>query len=178
MEHPDAHLVDTTAALATCIQAARTCDEVAVALFTDEGSPPHERTIARLALIAIMPRSKPVYLIDVAKLGAAAFDLGLSSLLGDPSIKKILFDSPDQCDHLVHYYGVHCRNIVDIQVAVFLGVKVFINSACYDGFEFDVDYFRDCMQKGVCSARPLDFSKSLSLSLLCPSLFLSLPYCP
>ena len=68
-----------------------------------------------VTLINIAVRGQ-VYLIDVLKIGNAAYDRGLRSILEDKSIKKLMFDCREDADALKHLYNVRLDGVLDVQL--------------------------------------------------------------
>jgi len=57
-----------------------------------------------------------VFLFDLLKLGAGAFERGLKSLLEDPAAEKLMFDCRHDADALWHLYGVFLDGVLDLQL--------------------------------------------------------------
>lgn len=71
-----------------------------------------------ISLAQVAPPNGPVYLVDVACMGAAAFDEGrLGELLGAKHSLKLVFDCRGDADALHHQFGVRMRGVFDVQVA-------------------------------------------------------------
>jgi exonuclease 3'-5' domain-containing protein 1 len=71
-----------------------------------------------ISLAQVAPPNGPVYLVDVACMGAAAFDEGrLGELLGAKHPLKLVFDCRGDADALHHQFGVRMRGVFDVQVA-------------------------------------------------------------
>ncbi len=77
-------------------------------------------TIAIMQLL--MPPSRVVYLVDVYRLNAKAFDLtsgdgiNLRMVLESPNIFKVFFDIRNDSDALHAHFGIHVAGIIDLQV--------------------------------------------------------------
>jgi exonuclease 3'-5' domain-containing protein 1 len=77
-------------------------------------------TIAIMQLL--MPPSPVVYLIDVHRLEAKAFDhstadgTSLQTVLESPNIFKVFFDIRNDSDALHAHFGVNVAGIIDLQV--------------------------------------------------------------
>ena len=71
-----------------------------------------------LCLAQVAPPNGPVYLVDVARMGADAFKTGaLGALLEAKSLLKLVFDCRGDADALFHQFGVRMRGVFDVQVA-------------------------------------------------------------
>ena len=68
-----------------------------------------------VTLINIAVRGQ-VYLIDVLKIGNAAYDGGLRSILEDKSINKLMFDCREDADALKHLHNVRLDGVLDVQL--------------------------------------------------------------
>jgi exonuclease 3'-5' domain-containing protein 1 len=68
-----------------------------------------------VTLVNIAVRGQ-VYLIDILKIGSAAYDRGLRSILEDKSIKKLMFDCREDADALKHLYNVRLDGVLDVQL--------------------------------------------------------------
>jgi exonuclease 3'-5' domain-containing protein 1 len=71
-----------------------------------------------LCLAQVAPPNGPVYLVDVARMGADAFKTGaLGALLEAKHLLKLVFDCRGDADALFHQFGVRMRGVFDVQVA-------------------------------------------------------------
>ena len=71
----------------------------------------------KLCLAQVAPRDGPVYLVDVAVMGAEAFEKGmLGALLESTEVLKLIFDCRNDSDALWHQYAVKLRHVYDVQV--------------------------------------------------------------
>lgn len=70
-----------------------------------------------LLLAQLAAETGPVVLVDIWKLGAAAFEEGgLKALLECPSCTKLIFDGRSDSDALFHLWGVRLAAVCDCQV--------------------------------------------------------------
>ena len=71
-----------------------------------------------LDILSIATRHQEVYLFDIAKLGALAFDSGLKRLLeSDSGTKtKLMYDCRNDSDALMHLYDVKLAGVLDLQL--------------------------------------------------------------
>ena len=71
-----------------------------------------------LDILSIATRHRDVYLIDIAKLGALAFEAGLKGLLESDSASKtkLLYDCRNDADALLHLYDVKLTGVLDLQL--------------------------------------------------------------
>jgi hypothetical protein len=85
-----------------------------------------------LLAIAISPTS--VWVVDVVALGDTAFkpvasgQASLKDILESPEIEKLIFDPRMDSDALFHQFGVHLKNVFDVQLAEVGVPRVFARS--------------------------------------------------
>ncbi|KAH0421994.1 hypothetical protein CcaCcLH18_13066 [Colletotrichum camelliae] len=114
--------VDTTAALARAVDALSGAPASPPSLYVDlEGE-----YLGRLGTISIiqiyLSTQQHTYLIDVQKLGAAAFSepgtngATLKTILESPSIPKVLFDVRNDSDALFFHFNIDLKGVEDLQL--------------------------------------------------------------
>ena len=71
-----------------------------------------------LDILSIATRHRDVYLFDIAKLGALAFEAGLKGLLESDRTThtKLLYDCRNDADALLHIYDVKLAGVLDLQL--------------------------------------------------------------
>ncbi|XP_021372132.1 piRNA biogenesis protein EXD1-like [Mizuhopecten yessoensis] len=71
--------------------------------------------LGELTLLTIATKAE-VFIVDIQKLGQAAFDNGLREVLEDNSIEKLMFDCRQDSDSLWHQFKVKLAGVLDIQL--------------------------------------------------------------
>ena len=71
-----------------------------------------------LDILSVATRHQDVYLFDIDKLGALAFDSGMKRLLESDSdtSTKLMYDCRNDADALMHLYGVKLSGVLDLQL--------------------------------------------------------------
>ncbi|KAL6230832.1 hypothetical protein BDW75DRAFT_234091 [Aspergillus navahoensis] len=120
---PKIKLVDSSATLQELLETLSLIPKSSSPLFIDlEGvNLGRSGSISILSLYAV--HKGIIYLIDIYKLGKAAFSnpqpgkyTSLRAILESPSIKKVLFDVRNDSDALFSHYDIHLDGIQDLQL--------------------------------------------------------------
>lgn len=120
---PKVELVDSSATLRELLENLSLIPSSSPPLFLDlEGvNLGRNGSISILSLYAL--HKKTIYLVDVYKLGKAAFSnpepgehTSLRAILESPSIKKVLFDVRNDSDALFSHYNIRLDGIQDLQL--------------------------------------------------------------